>query len=121
MRDSPQDVHKKVLGRRGERLALDYLKEKGYTLLESNYKTRFGEADLVLAFGNTVVFAEVKTRLSDTFGQPAEAVDARKQARYIKIAKSFLQRWRGEDINIRFDVIEVTDATIRHIEGAFEA
>ena len=119
MRNSPQDVHKKLLGRFGERRAVRYLKEHGYKILKINYKTPFGEADIVARDGDTVVFCEVKTRQSDAFGTPAEAVDFHKRKRYINIARAFLMR-AGEQ-NIRFDVLEVTDEGIHHILSAFEA
>lgn len=70
MRDTPQDVHKKVLGRKGEKLAAGYLKRRGYKILKRNYRTPFGEADIVAQDGETVVFCEVKARLSDAFGTP---------------------------------------------------
>ncbi len=69
--------------------------------------------------GETVVFCEVKTRQSDKFGTPAEAVDFRKRKRYIDMARAFLARIG--DVNVRFDVLEVTDEGINHIRSAFEA
>ncbi len=119
MRNSPQDVHKKSLGKYGERRAVRYLKEQGYEILKTNYRTPFGEADIVARDGETVVFCEVKTRQSDAFGTPSEAVDFRKRKRYIDMARAFLMR--AGDVNIRFDVMEVTEEGINHIVSAFEA
>ena len=119
MRNSSQDVHKKGLGRRGEKRAVDYLRGCGYSILKTNYKTPFGEADIVALDGETFVFCEVKTRQSERFGSAAEAVDWRKQRRYIDIARFFMMR-AGERA-VRFDVLEVYDESVRHIVAAFEA
>ena len=81
----------------------------------------FGEADIVAADGDTIVFCEVKTRLSEKFGTPAEAVEAHKQRRYIDIARYFLMKLGRDDVNVRFDVVEVFADSINHIENAFGA
>jgi putative endonuclease len=106
MFDSPQDVHKKGLGNKGEKLAVKYLKKQGYKILERNFRTPFGEADIIAQDGDEVVFLEVKTRESYTFGLPAEAVTPEKQLRYQRIARLYWLATR-EEPNARFDVIEV--------------
>ena len=121
MRNSPQDVHKKVLGRTGEKRAERYLKQQGYKIIALNFRTPFGEADIVALDKDTYVFAEVKTRNSDRFGTPAEAVGRSKQKTYIKIAGYFLSKLGREDVNIRFDVLEVEETEIRHLISAFTA
>lgn len=73
------------------------------------------------ADGDTVVFCEVKTRLSEKFGTPAEAVERHKQKRYCDIARYFLMKLGRDDVNVRFDVIEVFADSINHIENAFGA
>lgn len=120
MRNSPQDVHKKALGRAGERRAAKYLKKLGYKLLARNFKTPFGEADIVAKDGETFVFCEVKARLSEAFGTPAEAVEYHKRERYKKIAR-YYESCRGEELFIRFDVLEVYEEKINHIVAAFDA
>ncbi len=70
--------------------------------------------------GDTVVFCEVKARQSDRFGTPAEAVERHKRERYVNIARDFLMR-AGEDVAVRFDVIEVTEEGVNHIPAAFVA
>lgn len=90
-------------------------------ILKKNYKTPYGEADIVALSGETIVFCEVKTRLSAEYGTAAEAVSRSKQQRYIQIARYFQMKARREDINIRFDVLEVYADRINHIESAFEA
>ena len=119
MPHSPQDVHKKVLGRKGEKLAEKFLKEKGYTLLKRNFRTPFGEADLIMQDGDEIVFIEVKTRTSETFGAPREAVGKEKQRRYYQIALCYGGQ-AGEEPNARFDVAEVDEnCQINYIKYAF--
>ncbi len=107
------------MGRRGEKLAAEYLKGKGYKILKRNLRTPFGEADIVAQEGDTVVFCEVKARLSDSFGTPAEAVERRKRRRYADIARWFLMR-AGQEVPVRFDVLEVGEEGVRHIPAAFD-
>ncbi len=119
MPDSPQDVHKKVLGKKGEKLATDYLKKQGYKILKRNYKTPFGEADIIAQDKDEIVFVEVKTRIGDRYGTPREAVTKTKQQRYYKIAECYWLK-TGEEPNARFDVIEVyEDGRIEQYKNAF--
>ncbi|MBQ7923939.1 MAG: YraN family protein [Clostridia bacterium] len=119
MSNSPQDVHKKVLGRKGERAVEKYLKQSGMQLLFRNYQTPFGEADIIAKDKDEIVFVEVKTRSSNEYGSGAEAVGKSKQQRYYKIAQYYgLQH--GEEINARFDVAEVSAALqIEYFKNAF--
>lgn len=114
----------KSLGKRGEALAQDYLRKKGYQILWRNYRTPFGEMDLVVAQGETLVFLEVKTRSSKRFGLPREAVHFKKQQQYYRLAQHFLQYHPQSYPNTRFDVIEIYALAngqyhIEHIENAF--
>lgn len=119
MPDSPQDLHKKILGKKGEKLALQYLKKQGYKLLKQNYRTPFGEADIIMQDGEETVFVEVKTRTGDDYGAPREAVGSVKQQRYYKIAECYWLKTRVEP-NARFDVVEVyADGRIEHFKHAF--
>ena len=96
-----------LLGRRGEAVAAQYYRQRGYPLLTHGYRTRMGELDLVLYKDGTVVFAEVKTRAGRQKGTPAEAVDNAKQRRLILAAQHFLQNSPYADCPARFDVVEV--------------
>ena len=119
MSHSPQDVHKKVLGKKGERLATSYLKKNGYKILHTNYRTPFGEVDIIASTGDEIVFIEVKTRMGDKYGEPKEAVGVDKQKRYYQVARYYGVQ-TGEEPNARFDVIEVfADGTIKHYKYAF--
>ena len=95
-----------LAGKRGEALAAEYLRKKGYTLLEAGYRSRYGEIDLIVKKRGIVAMVEVKSRKSDRFAKALEAVDAHKQQR---LRLTALQ-WLGEQEKppqIRFDVIEV--------------
>ena len=80
------------MGRAGEKRAADFLKKKGYKILETNYKTHIGEIDLIVQDGDTTVFVEVKTRINDEYGAPSQAVNIKKQEKYYKVATEYLVR-----------------------------
>lgn len=98
------------LGRKGEALAAKYYIQRGYLLLNHNYRTRMGELDLIVYKDGCLVFAEVKTRAGRRLETPAAAVDVRKQQRLILAAQYYLQHSPYADARIRFDVVEVTPA-----------
>lgn len=112
------------LGLLGENLATRYLQRKGFKILERNHSSRLGEIDLIVQRKGLLVFCEVKTRLSDDFGQPFEAVTVFKQNRLRRLAKGYLATLERDFENIRFDVISILlndnrEAEIEHIENAF--
>lgn len=119
MRNHEKDVYQKLLGRAGERLTEKHYRKAGYEVLARNYRTPFGEADLIVKKNDTVVFVEVKTRTDESFGAPRDAVTRAKQERYGKIALSYLQRARLENHFVRFDVAEVSDGAVNLLENAF--
>lgn len=102
----------------GERKAAKYLKSDGYKIIERNYRCPFGEVDIIASKGDVLAFVEVKTRTSDYFGEPNEAVDSRRQSRYKNCVRFYFAN-REMDCVVRFDVIEVTKEGINHIENAF--
>jgi putative endonuclease len=95
------------LGRAGERAAADLLRKRGYEIVGTGFVARRGEIDLVCRRGRELVVAEVKTRSSDAFGTPLEAVGARKRRALMSAAAEYraLAEWRGP---IRFVVVGVT-------------
>ena len=101
------DEQKKVLGRIGDAIAAKDYAQRGYLLLNHNYRTRFGELDLILYKDGGIVFAEVKTRTSAAKARPAESVGVRKQRHLIAAAQFYLQRSPYADAPVRFDVVEV--------------
>ena len=95
-------------GARGEKLAARFLRAHGYKILYRNFKDRRGgEIDIVCRDGDTLVFVEVKTRGSEEFGRPFEAVDRQKQLRVSKGGLAWLRLLDNPDIVFRFDVVEV--------------
>ena len=114
------------VGRMGEDIAFRILKKKGYKILGRSVTTPSGELDVVAREGRTIVFVEVKTRTSDAFGRPEEAVDLRKQRRLVRLAREWLSANRLADHEARFDVVSVwlDQAGRRRVEivrNAFEA
>lgn len=94
-------------GKRGEDLAVAYLQRSGYRILERNYRCFLGEMDIIAEDGDIIVFVEVKSRKSETFGEPQEAVGLEKQKKISRISLHYLQQKRLETSNARFDVVAV--------------
>jgi putative endonuclease len=117
------------LGSTGERLAAEHLERRGFAILERNYRTRWGELDLIAFDGRVLVFCEVKTRhAGGSRGGPLEAVRPAKQAQVRRMASSWLRdrdRERPYAPVVRCDAIGVmVDASgrlisLEHLEGAF--
>jgi putative endonuclease len=104
-------TRRRDLGAAGESLVARWYEDAGYRVLDRNWRCREGELDLVLAGrGRVVVFCEVKTRATNTFGTPAEAVTARKQQRLRVLAVRWLDAHPGSRGRLRFDVASVTRA-----------
>jgi putative endonuclease len=105
-----------------------YLEANGFTVLESNFRCRLGEIDVVAREGGDLVFTEVKTRADLLFGLPCEAVNEQKQKQLTRVAEVYLSMHPrfaqgAEAVRPRFDVIEILllggRAWIRHIRDAF--
>ena len=113
-------MKKSELGRHGEDRALAFLTKHRFKILERNYRTRYGEIDLIARDGTTIVFVEVKLRNTDEFGSPLAAVDRYKQQRLRRMAASYLQaRGLYDRLPVRFDVLGITPTGIEHIKNAF--
>ena len=104
-----------ALGAIGERAAEVAYVRRGYRVVARNWRSRLGELDLVLARGGVVVICEVKTRRARRFGEPWQAVDARKQAKLRNLAQAFLIVSDLRPDAVRFDVASVTVA--RTLDG----
>ena len=104
-------------------MALNHLVDRGYVLVERNYRTRFGEIDLILRSGNTLVFVEVKLRRGAEFGDPLESVTPRKQATIRTLAEGYLADREPDFEDARFDVVGILETggkrEIHHVENAF--
>ena len=113
-----RDRRNKKLGNEGERQAVKYLKGCGYKILERGYKNPFGEVDIIASKDDVVAFIEVKTRLSENFGAPSEAVTKSRREKYKKGAEYYFLG-KEIDVTVRFDIIEILHGEINHIENAF--
>ena len=113
-------------GSNQEKTAAHFLKNQGLHLLQSNFQSRFGEIDLILLEGETLVFVEVRYRKSSGFGSAIDSITRHKQLRIIKTARFFLARNRRyQQSDCRFDVIAITwpaegKAELTHLKRYFE-
>lgn len=114
-------MNRRKTGQEQEELAARYLEEKGYQILERNYRIRTGEIDIIAKDQNCLVFVEVKYRQNEKLGNPLEAVDYRKQRKICQTAQHYLYRHKLWNTGCRFDVIGITGTQICHIKNAFEA
>ena len=121
MSKGPSD-NSTVRGRVGERLASDYLEEKGYTIEYANYRHGRAEIDLIVRKAELLVFVEVKYRKSTVFGYPEDFVNKHKQMMILRGADHYImeKNWLGD---IRFDIVSVVDSNskplIEHFEDCF--
>ena len=110
------------LGIIGEDIATNYLIDKGYQILERNWRSGHKEIDIIALDGDTLVAVEVKTRKSNTYGEPDIAVGAMKQRMLIWAADAYV-RYKNLDVDVRFDIISIVitdkEPEIEHIEDAF--
>ncbi len=117
-------MEKKELGKKGEEVALRFLKKRGYRIVEKNYVCKMGEMDIIAKEKDTLVFVEVKTRTSTFFGPPQLAVNSRKQRQLSKVALNYLNEKRLKDVKARFDVVAILigqkGEEIELIRDAFE-
>jgi putative endonuclease len=127
--------NKQITGRMGEQAAADYLIEKGYQIIDRNWRSPHGEIDLIvqqnhdrndssLIPGVTIVFVEVKTRRTRSYGPPEESVNYKKQSHLLAAIEYYIQHNPLPDVNWRIDVISVAqyapnrDLEIVHFENA---
>ena len=110
----------RTIGDSHEEEALRFLQKKGYTILERNFRSRWGEIDIIARDGEYIVFVEVKYRESTAFGFPFEAVIQRKQQRIIKTAIDYIKQHSLVGKDMRFDVISICPGSIEHIPSAFQ-
>jgi putative endonuclease len=115
---------RKTLGNKGEEAACAFMKHHGFEIVERNWRCSYGEADIIALDGTTLIFCEVKTRKSTQAGQPEEAVTAKKQERYYKLAHVYRDRTTTPHDEVRFDVASINvyapnRASIRYVPNAF--
>ena len=123
--DDLEVTDNKTLGERGEAIATAYLKGQRFTIVERNFRCKGGEVDIIAREGNTLVFVEVKTRRTLTFGPPQLALTPFKQRQISKAALTWLAKKKQFGASARFDVIAIVVPDhqvpqIEHIRNAFD-
>lgn len=111
-------MNTKLVGQKGEDIAVDYLMHRKYKILERNYRTHIGEIDIIAKKKNVISFVEVKYRENLSFGLPRESVTISKQNKIRRVAEQYLIENRL-DCPIEFDVLEITPDGVEFIEKAF--
>lgn len=114
-----------VTGENAEKNALAYLEENGLQMLEKNFRSRYGEIDLIMRDGEMLVFVEVRYRETDHFGDGADSITVAKRNRIIKTANHFLTTRKLENSICRFDVVSASNSDdtrlqLKWIKDAFE-
>jgi putative endonuclease len=110
-------------GKKGEKLAIDFLRKKGYEILDTNWRFHHKEIDIIAKTEqNELVIVEVKTRKSTFFGEPEEAVDHNKQQFLIEATDAYIEE-QNLDMDVRYDIIAIALSgernLIKHIQEAF--
>ena len=119
--------YNKDIGSFGEALARDYLISKFYKILNMNFRNKFGEIDIICKKNNLLIFCEIKSRYSNSFGSPIESITCYKQKQIIKLSELYLISKKYYNFNVRYDIIEVIFNTItsshiiNHVQDAFRA
>lgn len=119
-------LSKEELAKKGEQLAVDFLEEKGFEIIERNYRYGHGEIDIIALDpkDNFTVFVEVKTRQNLYFGEPEYAITKKKQQQVKKVAELYLYDKEIEQVDCRFDVVailleDINNPVINYYENAF--
>jgi putative endonuclease len=107
--------YKQRLGKWGEKVAANYLIEQGHQIIETNYRTPYGEIDLVTQQDDLTIFVEVKTRTTSTYGKPEESITHRKRTHMIKSAEYYIQNHDSINGLWRIDVIAIQRSTRKAI------
>jgi len=118
--------HRKIaLGKKGEKTAVSYLKKKGYRIVETNFRCKIGELDIIASLKDTLVFVEVRSRSTKRFGLPQESIGPAKQRKIRTVASYYLQLLGKPVPRVRFDVLALHFSaagellSVEHLENAF--
>ena len=115
----------KVTGEYGEQLACKYLTSHGYKIIQRNYHNKIGEIDIIIRTKGLfepkqIIFVEVKTRQTKTYGLPREAVNSYKQNKIRQVATAYMiENGIYEKVGMQFDVIDIVGSEVEHITNAF--
>jgi putative endonuclease len=96
-----------AIGAAGEKKGQLFLVQQGYKIVTNNFRTRFGEIDVIARHDGDLVFVEIKYRRSDEFGWPAEAVTRRKQRRMAQSALVYVKQNKLSNVSVRFDILAI--------------
>jgi len=110
---------KRTKGQEGEREAAKILKKNGYTILSTNFRSPFGEIDIIAENDGFLVFIEVKRLTGNSFGSSFDAIDKRKRMHIIRSAEMYIKMNRCVDRRVRFDVVGIDGDRIKLIKHAF--
>ena len=119
--------YNKAIGAYGETIARDFLTTNGYKILDMNYRNRCGEIDIICKNNNIIIFCEIKSRYTDTFGSPIESITSYKQKQIIKLSEIYLLYKKYQNYNVRYDVIEIifnnknASFKLNHLKDAFRS
>lgn len=118
-------MNKKDFGKLGEDIAVNYLKNKGYKIIEKNFRTRFGEIDIICEKDNSIIFIEVRTKRNSSLLSPEESITKRKIENYKKLALEYLINSKRKYKNIKFDFLGIEyksekDFKLNYIENFIE-
>lgn len=116
-------MHRKMLGRRAEEVAIKFLRRKGFKIIERNFTCKLGEIDIVAGDGIEIVFVEVRSTSNYIFHDPATSITYSKIVRLRRLASVWLNYHKQQDSGVRFDAVLIVfngkDTEIRHIMAAF--
>jgi putative endonuclease len=117
-------LDKTAIGQNGEHAAVVFLKNKGFQVIQTNYRVAGAEVDIIALTGRILCFVEVKTRKSGDYGLPEAFVHLAKQRKIIRAAKFFSTRKAYREYQVRFDVVSIISdengMVFDHLENAFE-
>lgn len=114
-------MNKHMKGRVGEDIAADYLKKRGFKIIEKNFRCKIGEIDIIAKKGGNIHFIEVKYRENPVYGSPFESITLHKARQIVKVAKYFIAKYK-RNVPCHFSVIGITggsDVTIEFLQDAF--
>ena len=112
---------KREKGIKGEETALRFLKKEGYRIITQNYRSRFGEIDIIAEEDGCLVFIEVKSRSNKAFGGPFDSINSTKKRHMIQSAISYMKTNECFGRKIRFDVVGIESGSVKIIKHAFIA
>lgn len=117
--------YNKEIGTYGENIAKDFLITNGYKILDMNYRNKHGEIDIICKLNNIIIFCEIKSRYTNSFGSPIESVTYYKQKQIINLSQFYIIRNKLLNYDIRYDIIEIilnninASYTLNHVKDAF--